>query len=465
VKVVVVGGGVSGLAAAHRVLELDPSASVTVLERSNVLGGGLRTERANGYVIEVGPDSIITDKPWALDLIRRVGLGDRMIGTIPQNRGAYVVCRGRLERIPEGFSMMAPLEVASFLRSPILSWPAKSRAGLELVLPRGHDPDESLRSFVTRRFGKELFERLAQPLVGGIYGADPARLSLRATMPRFVDMEQEARSVAMGLGSKQRAAKKQGGGDSASGARYGLFVNFEGGSQTLIDALVGALARAKLETSADVTRLERSGEGFRVVTAGGAIDADAVIVALPAWAAAPLLRPHDDELAGLLGGIAYGSSATVTMAFERDAIEHPLDAYGYVTPTVERRTALASTWASRKWKGRAPEGMELIRVFLGGYSRPEVARWPTEDLVRAARREVRELVGARGEPALVRVQRYLDAMPQYEVGHRALVRRIEARVAGLPNLALAGNAYRGVGVPDAIHQGERAAEAIVEARG
>jgi oxygen-dependent protoporphyrinogen oxidase len=461
-NVVVLGGGVSGLAAAHRAIELEPSASVRVLERAPVLGGALRTERADGYVIEAGPDSIVTDKPWALDLVRRLGIADRVIGTIPEHRGAYVVCRGRLERIPEGFSMMAPLELGAFLRSPILSWRAKSRAGLDLVLPRGRDPDESLQSFVHRRFGKELFERLAQPLVGGIYGADPERLSLGATMPRFVDVENESRSVALGLLSKQRNAKAKGGG-VASGARYGLFVNFDAGSQTLIDALVARLeSKVRLDTSTEVTGLERRGHGWRVLATGGAIDADAVIVALSARATAALLETQDDELAGLLRSIAYGSAATVTMAFEREAVEHPLDAYGYVTPVVEHRTALASTWMSRKWVGRAPEGMELVRVFLGGHARPEVARWPEEDLVRAARRELREMIGARGEPKLVRVQRYIDAMPQYEVGHRALVRRIEARAASLPNLALAGNAYRGVGIPDAIHRGELAAESIAK---
>jgi oxygen-dependent protoporphyrinogen oxidase len=459
-NVVVLGGGVSGLAAAHRVIEIDPTASVRVIERAPVLGGVLRTERADGYVIEAGPDSIITDKPWALDLVRRLGMADRVIGTIPEHRGAYVVCRGRLERIPEGFSMMAPLEIGAFLRSPILSWRAKSRAGLDLVLPRGRDPDESLQSFVHRRFGKELFERLAQPLVGGIYGADPERLSLGATMPRFVDVENESRSVALGLLSKQRSPKAKSS-EGATGARYGLFMNFTTGSQALIDGLTEALrSKVRLDTSTEVTGLERRGDGWRVLTGGGAIDADAVILALPARIAASLLEPHDVELAGLLRSIAYGSSATVTMAFERDAVEHPLDAYGYVTPAVEHRTALASTWMSRKWKGRAPQGMELLRVFLGGYARPEVARWPEEDLVRAARRELREIIGARGEPKLVRVRRYVDAMPQYEVGHRALVRRIEARAAGLPNLALAGNAYRGVGIPDAIHRGELAAESI-----
>ena len=464
-RVVVVGGGVSGLAAAHRILELDPAREVVVLDAAGEPGGALRTERTeDGYVIELGPDSIITDKPWALALAKRLGLEGEIVKTRPESRGAYVVAHGRLERVPEGFSLMAPVNPAAFLASPILSWRGKARAALDLVLPRSSgEDDESLASFVRRRFGEELLERLAQPLVGGIYGADPELLSLRATMPRFVEVEQSSRSVAYGLWLEQRRGAA--GGEAASGARYGLFISFRDGCQRLVDALVERLGD-RVRTGITAERIERgSGEtAYWVHTQQGELfDAEHVVLAVPAHRAASMLASIDDGIAALLASIPYGSAVTATFAWRREEIPHPLDAYGFVVPTVERRDILAATWSSRKWPGRVPAGMELVRVFLGTARDGSLLERDDDAIAGASRRELRDLMGIRAEPQLTRITRFPRAMPHYHLGHLALVDRIEARVADHPGLALAGNAYRGVGIPDAIHRGEQAAESIVDA--
>ncbi len=460
-KVVVIGGGISGLAAAHRVMERDPSAEVTLLEATSRVGGLIHTEVTDdGYVIERGAESIITDKPWALDLAKRLGLGSEIVSTVAARRGAYVVSRRKLERIPEGFSLLAPMRIGPFLKTPILSPGGKARAALDLVLPRGRADDESLADFVRRRFGQELLDRLAQPLVSGIYGAPADKLSLEATMPRFVEMEREGRSVSLALRRRQRRAARGGkgtGGEAASGARYGLFISFRLGNQMLVDALARALGE-RVRLDAPVESLGRVGDGWRVQAKGETLTADAVIVALPAHRAAPLVDEAAPGLDDSLREIPYGSAATVTFAFRREEIAHPLDAYGFVVPAIEQKAVLASTWLSRKWPGRAPSGMELIRVFLGGAGCPEAPRWDDERLLRSAREELEELMGVRGEPTLVRIDRYLDAMPHYYVGHKKRVAAIQKRVAQLPGLHLAGNAYEGVGIPDSIRVAERAAD-------
>lgn len=467
-RVAVVGGGIAGLSCAHRLTELDPSIDVVVLEASERTGGILRSEvTPDGFVIEHGPDAILTEKPAALALARRVGLESEIVRTRESPRGAYVVCRGRLERVPEGFALVAPVDVAEFLRSPIVSWRGKVRAALDLVLPRGPDrDDESLGDFVRRRFGAEVLERLAQPLAGGVYGADPDRLSLRATMPRFLDAERERRSVVLGLREKQKARAARSGSDgavtAATGVRYGLFISFRRGVQMLPDAVASRLGE-RVRTRSRVEALERTASGFRLAITGSApVDADAVVLALPAVAIASLLRPHDAELASMLEAIPHGSAAATTFAWPRAQIPHPLDAFGFVVPEIEARDVIASTWASVKWPGRAPDGMVLIRVFLGGPRHDEVVTWSDDALIAASLREMSRLMGITAPPSLTRVDRYVRAMPRYEVGHLRRVERIEERARTIPALALAGTAFRGVGVPDAVKGGETAAERIFE---
>jgi oxygen-dependent protoporphyrinogen oxidase len=451
---IVVGGGLSGLSAAHRFVEL--GAAPLVLEGSDRCGGWLGTVERDGFVIETGPDSILSEKRAALRLAGRLGLTDEIVSTHDAHRGAYVVHRGRLERVPEGFSLMAPTRLDAWMRSPIADPPGRLRAALEPLLPARPRQDESLASFVQRRFGREVLDRLAQPLVGGIYGGDPRRLSLRATMPRFVELERSEGSVLRGLRDVSRRRQEQ----AASGARYGLFVAFRRGMQQLVDALVAGAG--EVWTRSPIVGLERDGRLWRVHRGDGHVEtSERVVLALPAWASAELLRPHAPRLSALLDGIPHGSAATVTYAWPREAIPHPLDAFGFVVPKVERRSVLASTFSSVKWPGRAPEGQALLRVFLGGHGNQDRVDLPDEALEATGRRELRRLIGVTAAPSFALVRRYRRAMPQYVLGHRERVAAIEAEEAMLEGLALATNALKGVGIPDSIARAEAVAEGLL----
>ena len=462
-RLVVIGGGIAGLSAAHRAVERarerGQRLELTVLEAADRLGGIIQTERRDGFLVECGPDSFISDKPWALDLCRRLGIEDRLVGTSDRFRTAFVAFGGRLHPLPAGFQLMAPTRLSSLLRSSLFSWRGKLRMAMDLVLPRGGDSDESLGAFVRRRLGREALERVAQPLIGGIYTADPESLSLAATMPRFLEMEREHRSVILAM---RRAARRAAATAGTSGARWSLFVTFKDGMEELVQALAGRLPPGAVRLKERVTALERQGAGWRVATEGGAtMDADAVILATEAYQAARLLRHADPGLGHLLEDIPYASSATVTLAYRRGAIRHALDGFGFVVPQVERRPVIAGTFSSVKYPGRAPEGHVLLRVFVGGALNESAVAADDAALVAAARAELAALLGAEGDPVFTRVNRYLKAMPQYQVGHLARVDAIESAARRLPGLALAGAAYRGVGIADCIHSGEETAERLL----
>lgn len=463
-RLVVIGGGIAGLSAAHRAVERarerGGGIALTLLEAGDRLGGIVQTERRDGFLVESGPDSFISEKPWALALCRRVGLEDRLVRTDDRFRTAFVAFGGRLHPLPDGFQLLAPTRLTSLLRSSLFSWGGKLRMAMDLVLPRGGNSDESLGAFVRRRLGREALERVAQPLIGGIYTADPDSLSLAATMPRFLEMEREHRSVILALRRAARRAPAPAA--EASGARWSLFVTFEDGMEELVLALARRLPPGAVRLKEPVTALERRGAGWRVATAAGTtVDADGVILATEAYQAARLLRHADPALGHLLEDIPYASSATVTLAYRRDAIRHPLDGFGFVVPQVERRPVIAGTFSSVKYPGRAPEGHVLLRVFVGGALNEAAAAADDAALVAAARGELANLLGAAGEPLFTRVSRYVKAMPQYQVGHLARVEAIEAAARRLPALALAGGAYRGVGIADCVHSGEEAAERLL----
>jgi oxygen-dependent protoporphyrinogen oxidase len=458
-RIVVIGGGVAGLAAAHRAVEVARERAqpldLTVLEAADRLGGTIETERREGFLIECGPDSFLSEKPWALALCRRLGLEDRLVRTDDRFRRTFVVFGGRLHPLPDGFQLLAPTRLGPFLASTLFSWPGKLRMALDLLLPRGHDPDESLGAFVRRRLGKEALERVAQPLVAGIYTADPDDLSLAATMPRFIELERRERSVILAMWRAARGAPAAASG--ASGARWSLFVTFADGMEELIRGLATRLPRGALRLKERVTEVMRSGTGWRVRTMeGGVLEADGVILAPEAHQAARMVRYLDPSLAHLLEGIPYASSTTVTLAYRRADIAHPLDGFGFVVPHVERRPIIACTFSSVKYPGRAPTNHALLRVFLGGAL--------NEAIVATARAQLSELLGARAEPLFTRVARYPKAMPQYHVGHLARVETIEQCLYRHPGLALVGGAYRGVGIADCVRSAEEAAERLLGAR-
>ena len=465
-RVAVIGGGITGLTAAHRLGELDPALDIVLVEASSRLGGVLETVRRDDFLIERSADNFITNVPWAVDFCRQIGFADRLVPTTSQQRQAMVVHRGRLERVPPGFTLMAPSRIWPLVTTPILSPWGKLRLLGERFIPRRTDgSDESLGSFARRRFGRETFERIVQPLVGGIYTADPEKLSLRATLPRFVEMERR-------WGSLIRAARHErtNGDAEESGARYGLFAAPREGMTSLVQAIAARLPKDSVRLNTPVEKIARLPDGrWRLhlarQAAGGfdcdtALDCDGVIVAVGAPQAARMLESLDHGLAIDLSRIPYAGTSIVTLAYRREDIGHALDGFGFVVPAVENRRILAGSFSSVKFSGRAPADRVLVRVFVGGACQSELAELDDERLERLAVEELRSLLDTRGAPLFSDIARWPHSMPQYHLGHCQLVAQIEAKVAGWPAFELAGNAYHGVGIPNCIHSGQTAAQRV-----
>ena len=456
-RIVVIGGGISGLAAAHRLVELSPSSKITLLEASPRLGGTIQTDRREGFLLERGPDSFISEKPEALALAKRLGLESRLVETNSEYRRSFIVRNGRLRAVPEGFQLMAPSRIGPFLTTDIFSLLGKARMAADLILPRrttNGTGDESLASFVRRRLGREALERMAQPMVGGIYTADPETLSLRATLPRFLDMERDHRSLILAM---LRSAQKSG----TSGARYSLFLSFDRGMEALVQGLVGALERQDVRLNAGVVAIERHSRWRIKTRLAEAIEADAICLAVPAYVAAGLVAGVNPDLATRLSQIKYASTATINLAYRRDAVRHPLDGFGFVVPFIERRSLIACTFSNVKFPGRAPENHVLLRAFVGGALQPEMFALDESEMLTRVENDLRELLGITGKPIFAEVAKWERSMPQYEVGHLDRVQAIETELARIPNLWLAGNAYRGAGIPDCIRSGETAAEKLL----
>jgi oxygen-dependent protoporphyrinogen oxidase len=463
-RVAIVGGGISGLAAAHRIAELAPQVQIALFDSAKRLGGVLETVHRDGYLIEQSADNFITSHPWAVDLCRRVGLGEQLLSTNSAHRQAFVVSRGRLCKIPDGFLVMAPTRLWPVVTTPILSPLGKLRLAMEkFVKPRADTSDESLASFARRRMGREAYERLVQPLVGGIYTADPERLSVRATMPRFVEMERQHGSLLAGALKNRREQADE---SDDSGARYSMFVAPREGMSSLVDAIAARLPRGTARLETRVERIARRDDGrWNVLSTmtnvrQTAVEEvfDAVILAAPAQHAAKLLDAVDAHLTAELAAIEYAGAAVVVLAYDRAQIAHRLDGFGFVVPLVEKLKILSASFSSVKYAGRAPDGKVLVRVFIGGACQRELLDHDDATLRTIAHEELAKLLGIAGTPVLSTVTRWNNAMPQYHLGHVDRVTRIEAAVARQPGLALAGNAYHGVGIPQCIHSGEQAAE-------
>lgn len=463
-RLIVVGGGIAGLSAAYHATKESAAnglgVQVTVLESDVRWGGKITTERlpfdGGQFIVEGGPDTFLATRPWAVELCRELGLGERLHGTNPTMKNTYVLRSGRLEPLPDGLAMMIPTNVRALLGTKLISWPGKARMGLDFVMPpHALNGDESLGSFVSRRLGREAYENLIEPLMSGIYAGDGDRLSLASTFPYLRDLELRYGSLARGALEMRKQSKAGPGSRSA-------FLTPTTGLAEIVEALVSRLAECgvALRLGTEVAGIEQSAGGYRVpLTTGEVLDADAIILATPAYVSGALLDAVDSELGADLKRIPYASTATVSQAYRQGDLRRALDGYGYVIPLREGRRALACTWTSTKFPHRAPNGYALIRVFVGraGQDIP----WKEADLSALARDELRLTLGITAEPVLSRVYMWEKAMPQYNLGHPDLLRRIDDALARHPGLALAGNGYRGIGIPDCIHSGQLAAETIL----
>jgi oxygen-dependent protoporphyrinogen oxidase len=442
-------------------VELDSMLDVHLFEAGDGLGGVIFTERYEGFLIEHSADMFITNVPWALDLCRRVGLENQLIETRADHRRSFIVHRGRLCPVPEGFTLMSPVRIWPMLTTPLLSLRGKLRLGWEYFTPaRRQGQDESLASFATRRLGREAYERLVQPLIGGIYTADPQRLSIMATMPQYVAMEQQHGSLIRGV---RQAARNSQAEQTASGARYSMFVTPRDGLSSLVEAIAARLPEGcvRLNTAIESLILRPDGKWQLDVRCSGPAEVfDAVIVATGASRAAGLLTGTAPKLSSELSKIPHASTALVIVGYRRQQIAHPLDGFGFVVPIVEQRRILACSFSSIKFAGRAPPDSVLLRVFVGGACQADLLELSDDEIKRLVSDELNELIAARGESLFCKVIRWHDTMPQYHVGHLELVERIEQHAAALPNFQLAGNAYRGVGIPHCIRSGEQAAERV-----
>jgi oxygen-dependent protoporphyrinogen oxidase len=457
---VVIGGGLAGLAAAEEAVRCGGFGRVTIVEPTGRVGGVIESVRRDGWLVERSADSFLAVRPEGVQLVERLGLGDQLIGIEPRVRRALILHRGRLVPVPRAFRLMAAGEGRSILTTPLLSLAGRLRLLCEPLVPQGRADDESLERFAVRRLGREAFERLVQPLVAGIWTADPAKLSMAAACPEFLEMERRYGSLAAGERARQQAAPRA---PAAAGARYGQFVTLAPGMDTLPRRLWAWLEEAGVRLAhARATAVARTADGGWRVTldSGRPLEADAVVIAAAATVAGRLVSEIDPEAAADLAAIEYAGSAVVSLGFPRDSVAHPLDAAGMVVPRGEGRRILAVSFLSSKFPGRAPQGHVLLRTFVGGALDPEATLLGDDALVELVQREVRDILGARGEPTIVQIDRWHAAMPQYHLGHVERVARIRQRIARVGRVAVAGAAYAGVGIPQVIASGQEAVHAV-----
>ncbi len=456
--ILIIGGGIAGLSAAYYAQKYFDNARITLLEAGDRWGGKIVTDRVTAggrqFIIEGGPDTFLATKPWAVSLCQELGLDGRLHGTNPRQKNTYILHHDRLFPLPDGLAMMVPTNVRSILETRLVSWIGKARMGLDLLLPpHALNGDESLGAFVSRRLGREAYETLIEPLMSGIYAGDGNLLSLASTFPYLRDLELKYGSLTRGALAVRRKMPSTPGSRSA-------FLTPTLGLAEIVEALITKLKGVDLRLNTPVMRVMRNGSGYKAeIGSGSTIESDYVISAAPSYASAALLGSLDPSLAASLQAIPYTSTATVSLAYRQSDLHKPLDGYGYVIPRREGRRALACTWTSTKFPHRAPADYALIRVFIGraGQEIP----WNESDLLAIALEELAITLDIQADPLIFRVFMWDKAMPQYNLGHPALLQGIETALERHPGLALAGNAYRGIGIPDCIHSGELAVQKLL----
>ena len=462
-RIAVIGGGISGLSAAFTLEKARQNGApleYALYESNSRLGGVLVTEHTHGCLLEAGPDSFLTEKPWASDLCRELGLGDQLIGSNDHERKTYILCKGELVEIPDGLMFMVPTKIIPTLLSPLFSARTKMRMAQEWFHPpHKADGDESVASMVQRHYGGEMVDRLADPLLSGVYGGNASELSVRAVLPRFAAME--AKYGSLGRAMLAARAKMP---NSSNGAPP-LFTSLKDGMQQLVDALVSRLKPSAMYINESVKFFNRQNGAWTVSTEQTSHQFDGVILATPAHVAWRLLQPFEPRLADELGAIDYTSSITINLGYDERVRSSLPPGFGFLVPRSEVRKMLAATFVHNKFPHRAPPDRALLRCFIGGKENVNTLTLSDEEIIRIVRNELQPILGITSEPLFARVYRWNHAMAQYGVGHLERLARIDSILKELPSLGLAGNGYRGIGVPDCIRSGSDAAATTLRALG
>lgn len=468
--VVIVGGGISGLATAFALQEQAAAAGLsircTILESGSSWGGKIVTHRVGDLVTEAGPDSFLSQKPAGLELCAKLGLTDQLINTNETGKKAFVLHGGRLHELPEGLITFVPTQLGPFLRSGLLSWTGLARMGLEVVVPRGSmQGDESLASFFRRRFGAQAFDRVLEPLMAGIYAGDAEQMSLKATFPRFLELEQQYGSIIRGMMTARKKARPA----SISATKRTMFVSLKNGLGDLVTALTARLIQQGVDLrqgcQVDALRV-RSHQLGRwmydlILSDGSALSAESLVLATPAYVSAELLRPLTPIAGGLLEMIPYASTATIAMSYPASAVASAVEGFGFIVPRKEGRDLIAATWTSLKWPHRAPPDQVLVRCYVGGVGREAILQLDDDQLVGRVRAELSTLCGIKAEPCYAEANRWWKAMPQYTLGHLDRLTQLDAALSRYGGLVLTGAGYHGVGIPDCIRDGALAAGRVI----
>ncbi len=460
-RVAIIGAGISGLTVAYKLKKMGlKDVEIKVFEKNTRAGGTILTEKYSGFIIEAGPDCFITEKPWALELASEIGLGSRLIGTIPEKRITYVLSEGTLHPIPEGLILMIPTKILPLITSTLFTIQGKLRMGLELFISRKKDTrDESLAEFIIRRFGREALEKIAEPLVAGVHAGEPGNMSVKSSFSRFVEMEKKYRSLILGTLKMRREFKR----------KYGrfeeksMFMTFVSGLGEMIEKLEELIGKETIVLNREITDIRKRADGFIITYSKNEDERfDALVLAVPSYISANLLKNTSPELSNLLRNIPFVSTATVTLVYKTDNFAHPLNGYGFVIPSKEKRKIMAVTWTSSKFKFRVPDGFVMLRCFVGGVRNSHLLDLEDSELIKIILEELKTIMGIQSEPYFTKIYKWHRAMPQYIIGHEKNLQLIEKELQRFPGLFLTGSSYRGIGISDCIKNAGEVAEKVRE---
>ena len=471
-KIIIIGGGIAGLAAAVHLKAGAKSHNKTVdvllLEKNGRIGGKILTEKIGKYLVEGGPDSFLPEKVWSVNLAKHLGLEPEMLPSNDQFKGTFIFSGNKLHSLPEGVMLMVPTSFWPMAKSHLITWPGKLRMGMDVFMPKRRSlEDESLASFVTRRLGRECLEKIAEPLVAGIHTSNPDNMSVLATFPRFVQMEQKSGSLIMGMlaAMKNRPHATLSGPPPKPGQpKMTYFMSFKNGMQTLSQACVDSIGKESIRMNASVKAVEPRGKGYAVtLESGETLEADHVMIASAAYEAAGMVKGFDETLAAQMNKIEWSSSSTVSVVFRKNDVRVPLKGFGFIVPRTEGRRVNAATYSSIKWSYRAPDDTVMIRVFVGGGHHEElVTELDDAGMVKMVLEELDDILGIKANAQFSKVYRWYKGMPKYTVGHLDRISMLDRTLTSHPGLHLIGCSYKGIGIGDCVHEAQIAAEKILK---